>query len=80
MISLIGGIQKKKKKDINELIYKTNRFKDFKNKCGYQGRRGMDTDQEFGINIYTVLGIKQINNKVLTVQCREIYSIACNNP
>ena len=42
--------------------------------------RGGGINQEFGINIYTLLYIKQINNKDLpTVQHREVYSMFLNN-
>ena len=54
-----------KKNDINELIYKTeqtNRYR--KQTYGYQrGQWGGQINQGFGINIYTLLRIKQINNK-----------------
>ena len=55
MIPLLCGILKS---DISELIYETNRLTDFENKL-------MVTKGVGGINIYTLLYIKQINNKVL---------------
>ena len=50
------------KNDTNELIYKT----DIDDKLMVnKGERGGGINQEFGINIYTLLYIKQITNKDL---------------
>ena len=44
---------------------------------GYQSGKGGGINQEYGINIYTLI-YKRDNQQGPTVQHREIYSISCN--
>ena len=56
-----------KENDTNELIYKTEIDPQTK-KTNFQspkGKRGGGINQEFGVNVYTLLYIKQITNKDL---------------
>ena len=72
MISLIRGILKKN--GTNELIFKTE-IDPQTQKTNFQlpkGKAGGGTNQAFGINIYTLLYIKQITNKDLPY-CAENY-------
>ena len=64
MISLICGILKN---DTNELIYKTETESQTQktNLLLPKGKGVGVINQEFGINRYTLLGIKQITNKDL---------------
>ena len=73
----------KKKSDTNELIYKTEtNSQTQKTKIwlpkGKRVKGGIN--QEFGINRYIPLYIKQINNKVLLYSPLNVYSVSCNNP
>ena len=55
-----------KKNDTNELIYKTETdTQTQKTKLWLPKEKGGRINQEFGINIYTLLHIKQITNKDL---------------
>ena len=51
----------------NKIFYKTKRLKEFKNKLnGYLREKTEEgINQEFGINVYTPLYIKQITNEDL---------------
>ena len=54
------------KRDTDDLIYKTEIDSQTENKLVViQGKRGGGINWEFGINIYTLLYVKQINNKDL---------------
>ena len=66
------------KNDTNELIHKRKQTYIEKYLMVTKGKGGKDT-LEFSINRYTLPYIKQNNNKRPTLQCRELYSIACNN-
>ena len=46
---------------------------------GYQGGRGDEMNWEIGINIYTLLYIKQITNENLLYSTRELYSMLCGD-
>ena len=61
MILLIYGILKK---GTNELIYKTEiELQSRKQTYGYQGARAGGISWDTGIDIYTLLCVKQITNK-----------------
>ena len=62
MISLLSGILKK---GTYEHIYQTERVTDIKNKLMVMGVRGEGINWETGIDIYTLLYVKQITNKDL---------------
>ena len=56
-----------------------NRLTDIKS-YDYQKRKGWGViNQDFGINKYTLLYVKNINNKDLPVEHRELYLTSCNN-
>ena len=65
-----------KKKDGNELIYKTDPQTQNTNLWLPKGKGGIN--QEFEINRYTLLYIKIDNQQGPTVKHRELYSIFCN--
>ena len=59
-------IKKKKRRGTNKLIYKTEVESQFrKQTCGYQGVRWGGINWKIGIDIHTLLYIKQITNKDL---------------
>ena len=62
MISLLSGILKN---GTYEHIYETERVTDIKKKLIVMGVRGEGINWETGIDIYTLLYIKQITNKDL---------------
>ena len=69
----------KKKRYIWTYLQNRNRISDVKNKHDYQGVRGRGINWETGVDIYTLLYIKQITNKDSTiVQHRELYSVLCS--
>ena len=65
----ITGIRNlKKKKDKNELIYKTGADSEtYRTNIWLPKGKGGGQDQEFGINRYTLLYIKQINNRTYCI-------------
>ena len=64
-----------KKNDTNELIQNRNKLTDIKNKLMVtKGEKWGGINLKFGINRYTLLYIKQINNKDLK---KNIYMYMC---
>ena len=63
MTSLTRGIFKNN--DMKEPIYKPEADSDRKQTYGYQRGKGRGINQEFGLSIYRLLYIKQMNNKDL---------------
>ena len=69
-----------KENNTNQLIY-VNKLTDIENKLTVTKgeRRWGGINEEYGINRYTPLHIKYVNNEDLLYSNRELYSVSCNN-